>query len=124
MKTWPGEELAQIGSTDDLHISPLREDGITLGTPTWIWSVVVDGSLYVRPYHGPKSRWHQAAIRQGAGQIRAAGLTRQVRFEPAPDEVNAKVDRAYRARYGDSPYLGAMIAPPARAATVKILPIG
>ena len=33
---------------DDLHISPFREDGVTYGTPTWIWSVAVDDALYVR----------------------------------------------------------------------------
>jgi hypothetical protein len=33
------------------------------GTPTWIWSVVVDGALYVRA-----SRWHRAAVRQKAGR--------------------------------------------------------
>lgn len=38
--------------SDDLHISPFREDGKTYGTPTWIWSVVVDGGLYVRAYNG------------------------------------------------------------------------
>jgi hypothetical protein len=25
---------------------------VTPGTPTWIWSVVVDGQLYVRGYNG------------------------------------------------------------------------
>ena len=37
------EQLQKIGSTDDFHISPYRDDGTTPGTPTWIWSVVVDG---------------------------------------------------------------------------------
>jgi hypothetical protein len=25
---------------------------VTYGTPTWIWSVAVDGALYVRAYNG------------------------------------------------------------------------
>jgi hypothetical protein len=62
MSTWPKEELNKIAGTDDLHISPLREDGKTYGTLTWIWSVVVDGALYVRPYNGTSSCWYQAAI--------------------------------------------------------------
>jgi len=41
------DELQSIARTDDLHISPFREDGETYGAPTWIWSVVVDGDLYV-----------------------------------------------------------------------------
>ena len=49
---WRPEELRRIAETDDLHISPFREDGVTYGTPTWIWSVVVDDGLYVRGYNG------------------------------------------------------------------------
>ena len=29
-------------------LAPFREDGVTYGTPTWIWSVAVDNALYVR----------------------------------------------------------------------------
>lgn len=49
MDTWSKKELRKMAEADDLHISPFREDGITYGTPTWIWSVVVDDSLYVAP---------------------------------------------------------------------------
>src|SRR6266516_3971541 len=55
---WSKEELQKIAEADDLHISPLREDGSTYGTPTWIWSVAVDDALYVRGYNGQKSRWY------------------------------------------------------------------
>ena len=56
MSSWPKDELGTIAETDDLHIAPLREDGVTYGTPTWIWSVVVDDALCVRAYNGPSSR--------------------------------------------------------------------
>ena len=36
MDTWPQDELRSIAETDDLHISPFRDDGKTYGTPTWI----------------------------------------------------------------------------------------
>ncbi len=52
MSTWPKDELRKIAENDDLHISPFREDGKTYGTPTSIWSVAVDGSLYVGMPHG------------------------------------------------------------------------
>ncbi|PQP88467.1 DUF2255 family protein, partial [Paenibacillus sp. AR247] len=52
MSTWSKEELSRIAESDDLHISPFRENGVTYGTPTWIWSVVVGDSLYVRAYYG------------------------------------------------------------------------
>jgi hypothetical protein len=68
--------LNRIATSDDLHVAPFREDGKTYGTPTWIWSVVVDGALCVRAYNGKASRWQQAAIRQKDGRISAAGLTK------------------------------------------------
>jgi hypothetical protein len=122
MATWSRDELRKIGEADDLHISPFREDGVTYGTPTWIWSVAVGDALYARAYNGRNSRWYKAASRQKAGQITAAGMTKEVAFEPVDGPVNDLVDDAYRAKYRDSPYLDPMIGSSARAATVKIMP--
>jgi hypothetical protein len=120
MAAWSKDELRRIAEADDLHISPFREDGVTYGTPTWIWSVAVDDALYVRAYNGQSSRWYQAALRQKAGRITAAGMTKEVTFEPVDGSINDRIDDAYRAKYRGSPYLGPMIG--ARAATVKVLP--
>lgn len=122
MMTWPKDELHRITAADDLHIAPFREDGATYGTPTWIWSVAVGEDLYVRAYNGPASRWHQAALRQKAGRITAAGMTRDVTFEPVDGPINDRIDDAYRAKYRSSPYIGAMIGARARSATVRIAP--
>jgi hypothetical protein len=105
-----------------LHISPFREDGVTYGTPTWIWSVAVDDDLYVRAYTGQNSRWYQAAVRQRAGRIIAAGMTKEVTFEPINGPINDRIDDAYRAKYRDSPYLSPMIGARARSATVMVTP--
>ena len=69
MHPWPKDELDKIAAADDLHIAPFREDGKTHGTPTWIWSVFVDDSLYVRAYHGTASRRYKAAMQQKRGRI-------------------------------------------------------
>ncbi len=127
MTTWSQDELQQIAATDDFHISPYREDGGTPGTPTWIWSVVVDGDVYVRAYNGTASRWYQAALRQRAGRIRAGGGEWEVAFEPvdgtAPDgAMQTVIDAAYRAKYADSPYLAPMVSARTQAATVRVLP--
>src|SRR3989454_456622 len=122
MTTWPKDELRRIAEADDVHISPFREDGKTYGTPTWILSVVVDDALYVRAYNGRKSRWHQAAVRQKAGRITAAGMTKEVTFEPVDGKINDRIDDAYRAKYKGSPYLSPMIDARARSATVKVTP--
>lgn len=122
MATWPKEELQRIAETDDLRVAPFRDDGATYGTLTWIWSVAVDGALYARAYNGPASRWFRSAKRQKAGRITAAGMTKEVAFEPAEGLVNDRIDEAYRTKYDGSPYLGAMIGPRARSATVRITP--
>ena len=119
---WSKDELQKIAEADDLHISPFRDDGATYGTPTWIWSVAIDGALYVRGYNGRNSRWYQAAVRQKAGRITAAGMTKEVTFEPVEGLINDRIDDAYRAKYRSSPYLEPMIGARARSATVRITP--
>jgi hypothetical protein len=122
MSTWPEGELSKIAGTDDLHISPLRDDGKTYGTLTWIWSVAVDGALYVRAYNGATSRWYQAAMRQRAGRITAAGITKDVAFVPVDGAILEQIDDAYKAKYKSSAYLKPMIGERARAATVRVVP--
>ena len=122
MNTWTKDELHRIAVADDLHISPFREDGRTYGTPTWIWSVVVDDALYVRAYNGQSSRWYQAALRQKAGRITVAGITKDVILEAVTGPINDHIDDAYCAKYKGSPYLSPMIGADARSATVKVTP--
>ena len=121
MAAWSKEELQKIAKADDLHIAPFRDDGKTYGTPTWIWSVSVGDALYVRAYNGTESRWYHAALRQKAGRIIAAGMTKEVTFEPV-GSPNDPIDEAYRTKYRASSYLKPMIGDRARAATVKIMP--
>ena len=71
MTTWSKEELRKIADADDLHISPFREDGVTYGTPTWIWSVAVPSRRYVRDYNGRYSRSYTS-------RITAAGMKQRV----------------------------------------------
>jgi hypothetical protein len=120
-KQFSAGELKRIDEADDLHISPFREDGKTYGTPTWIWAVVVNGDLYVRAYNGVQSRWHKSALQQKAGRIIAAGMTKEVRFEPVHGDINNAVDEAYKKKYSSSPYLPPMVNNRARAATMKIM---
>ena len=123
MTAWPSDIIGRLAASDDLHVAPFREDGRTPGTPTWIWSVVVDGELYARAYNGTKSRWYQAAFRQGAGQIKALGQTFAVAFtQTSGGTLDAAIDTAYRRKYAGSQYLPPMIGARACAATMKINP--
>ena len=61
-------------------------------------------------------------MRQKAGRIIAAGITKEVTFEPVDGPVNDRIYEAYRVKYRGSPYLKPMIGVRARAATVRIMP--
>ncbi|MEU4383939.1 DUF2255 family protein [Promicromonospora sp. NPDC023805] len=123
MATWPSDVIEKIGATDDLHIAPFRADGETTGTLTWIWSVVLDGRLFVRAYNGPRGRWYRSAIAQRAGRITAAGNEHAVEFVPITEpELGDRIDAAYTRKYAGSPYLPPMVADGPKAATVEITP--
>ena len=76
------------------------------------------------PTTGGIPAWHKAAIKQKAGRITAAGMTRYVTFEAVDGPVNDRIDDAYRAKHRASPYLVPMISARARAATIKVMPRG
>lgn len=122
MSAWLAEDISRIAAGDDLHIAPFRPDGTTTGTPTWIWSVAMDGRLFVRARNGVRSRWYQAAMTQRAGQITAAGTTYDVEFHPADPTMGDPIDTAYRTKYADSDYLPPMVSAGPQAATVEITP--
>ncbi len=61
-------------------------------------------------------------MREKAGRIVAAGTTKDVTFASVDGPINGRIDDAYRAKYGASPYLAPMIGACARGATVKIAP--
>jgi hypothetical protein len=121
MTDW-AQTVGQIAASDDLHIAPFRADGATYGTPTWIWSVVVEGRLFVRAWNGQRSAWYRSAMTQRAGRIIAAGETHEVEFTPGDPELNGRIDEAYRTKYAGSPYLPPMVAAGPRGATVEIAP--
>ncbi len=60
-------------------------------------------------------------MRQKAGRIIAAGMTKDVSFEPVNGPINDRIDDAYRAKYHGSSYLNPMISARTRAATVRIV---
>jgi hypothetical protein len=109
---WPADELRRIAAADNLHISPFRDDGVTYGTPTWIWSVAVGDALYVQAYNGELAlvsggdaaegrenycRWNDAG-----SQLRAGGrvdarphrrsLSREVSRQPLSESDDRSAD--------------------------------
>lgn len=123
-KAWTQDQLDTFSTADDIHVSPFYSDGKTPGTPTWIWSVVADGDLYVRAYNGQNSRWYQSAVEQQAGKMSITGKEFDVIYQPVETdaELTQKINDAYTEKYGDSPYLPPMLAEGPVSATVKLLP--
>jgi hypothetical protein len=121
MSSWNEQTLPAIAE-GDLYISPLREDGLTYGTPTLVWPLVVDGEVYVRAANGPASKWYTAAMREKAGRIRVAGEVIDVTFAPAGGDVADAIDAAYEKKYPGSSAVPIMQASGPKSATVRILP--
>jgi hypothetical protein len=48
----------------------------------------------VRGYNGQKSTWYQAAVKQKAGRITAAGIRKAVAFAPVEGALNDRIDDA------------------------------
>ena len=53
---------------------------------------------------------------------KAAGMTKDVGFEPGDGPTSDRIDEAYRAKYRRSQYLSPTISRRARSATVSIVP--
>ena len=123
MTTWTSEELARIGTAEELEIASTRNDG-TLRKFVTIWVVRHGDELYVRPVNGRTSGWFRGVLVRHEGRIWAGGVEKDVTFveEPSP-EVNDQIDAAYRLKYRRYPqYVAPLFVPAARAATIKLVP--
>jgi hypothetical protein len=123
---WEGDDFDRIAAADELRIMPLRQDG-TPRNPVTTWVVSNGDNLYVRSYKGADGAWFRAVQERHEGTIRAAedGARIDVVFAEEKDPaVNEQVDAAYRAKYNryGSRYVDPMVAPQARATTLRLVP--
>jgi hypothetical protein len=124
MTTWTEEELTKIGTAEELELESRRGDG-TLRSPVTIWVVRVGDELYVRSYKGHDGAWFRGTQVRHEGRIVAGGVDKEVTFvEEADPLINDQIDAAYRTKYRrhDAQYVDPMVAPQARAATIKLVP--
>jgi hypothetical protein len=123
MTTWTSDELDAIGDADELRIAALQPDG-TLRNPVIIWVVRKDNELYVRSYKGASAAWYQGTQASHQGHVQAGGVDKDVTFVDVDRSLDGPIDEAYRAKYrrfGGS-YVDPMVAPPAQATTLKLVP--
>jgi hypothetical protein len=124
MTAWTSEELDKIGAAEELEIAPLRREG-TLRKPVTIWVVRVGDDLYSRSYRGRGGSWFSAAQARHEGRIHAGGIEKDVTFVEETDPgMNDHIDAVYRTKYRrySAQYLDPMVAPEARATTIKLVP--
>src|SRR5439155_23972695 len=124
MTTWTSDELTKIGAADELEIASLRRDG-TLRKLVTIWVVRHGDDLYVRSWHGRTAAWFRGTQVRHEGHIRAAGVQKDVTFVDETDPgIKDELDAAYRTKYRryGARYVDPMVAPEARAATIKLVP--
>jgi hypothetical protein len=124
-QSWTTDELDRIGDAEELHIAPRRKDG-TLRRAVRIGShppVRVGDELYVRSWRGDGGRWYRAAQASGQGHVSAGDVSKDVVLLAAGDEFDDAVDAAFREKYGRyTGYVEPMVAPQARATTLRLVP--
>jgi hypothetical protein len=125
MTGWTRNDLERIGAADELQLASFKEDG-TRRMPVVIWVVRVGDELYVRAYRGRETAWFRHIQRRPEGRIVAGEVTKDVTFVDVSDDeaLNNKIDAAYQSKYRrySATYVDPMIAPQARATTLKLVP--
>jgi hypothetical protein len=123
MTGWTSDELAKIGTAQELQIASLRRDG-SLRNPRAIGVVRVGDDLYVRSIHGRAGGWFPGTQVRHQGHVPAGGVDKDVTFADADPDLNDQIDAAHRdkyRRYGPN-IIGGVVNPGARAGTIQLVP--
>jgi hypothetical protein len=122
MTAWTQEEFDRIGTAEELRLASVRRDGV-LRNPVTMWVVRHGDDLYVRSVNGRGSSWFRGTQSRHEARLQAGGLEKDVSLVE-PDDGGAAIDAAYHAKYGRRypSIVPSMVAPEARAATLKLVP--
>jgi hypothetical protein len=123
MTAWKSDELAKIGSSEEVQITPLGRDG-TQRKPVTVWVARHGDDLYVRSVRGRSGQWFRGTQERHEGRIRAGGVQQDVTFVDAGHDIDDEVDAAYRAKYRRyaGSILNSVLTPEARSSTMKLVP--
>ena len=117
---WTADELAAISQTEEVHVSSPSGDGTLSGGRT-IWTVVVDGAVFIRSTDGPDKPWFRAAKNRGAGRLRVGEASFDVTFHPAAGLDQSVIEAEYRRKYRHCPAYNINRAA-GSTATLQLLP--
>jgi hypothetical protein len=123
MTGWTSEELDRIEAADELEIVSVRRDG-RLRKPTTIWVVRLGDDLFVRSVRGSAGAWFRGTQVRHEGRISAGGVTKDVTFVDADDDLDDPIDGAYRRKYRgySDKIVGSVLTPEARSTMLKLAP--
>ncbi len=125
MSGWIQYDLERMGAALHLQLATFKKDG-TLRKPVVIWVVRVDDDLYVRSWRGPTGAWFRHIQGRPEARIVVDGVMKDVTLVDASSDeaLNNEIDAAYQAKYRrySTTYVDPMIAPQARATTLKLVP--
>jgi hypothetical protein len=87
------------------------------------WVVLVGDDMYVRSVRGPEGGWYRRLRANPDGEVRDGGHRHLVRAEPVTDAGTLdQVTRAYRSKYGGSPFVRPLLGGPSIEATLRLDP--
>jgi hypothetical protein len=123
MSDWTSDDLDRIEASEELEITSLGSDGAPR-KPTTIWVVRLGDDLFVRSVNGRAAHWFRGTQLRHEGRISAGGVTKDVTFMDAEDDLEEQIDDAYRNKYRRYPpgIVGSVLTPRARSATIRLMP--
>lgn len=113
--------IRHLDDDAEVEISTTKQDGTAVTTT--IWSVVVDGTAYVRSVRGRRGAWYRRALARDGSGFSIDGAVHPVHLVPVDDEqtlaaVDAALETKYRARWSSS--TDAMLTDEARPCTLRV----
>ncbi|PZG18466.1 DUF2255 family protein [Nonomuraea aridisoli] len=123
-RTCTPDELDVLDTAYSVHLHAHIE-GSQTNDSVEIGLVAVNGSVFVRAYQGPASRWYQATQSLGTGWIRLGPTAWNVAFSAVPASADPRladhIDKAYVRKYGG--LAGAATGDRMRQATIRVDPL-
>lgn len=123
MTTWDAAAIEQVATNDEIRLAVDKPDG-SAGKPVIMWSVDVDGEVYVRAVYGDASPWYRRALVTEAGELMVGSLQARVAIRHIGHENAAAIDAAYLTKYASYArnIVDSTVSDVARAATLRLNP--
>ena len=115
------EDLARIARAEEVEIETQAPGAAARRTV--IWAVVDDGSVFIRTYKGPNTRWYRDIQANPAIALHVDGRRLPATAIPAtdPDSIE-RTSSGYLSKYASDGATAAMVAPDVLETTLRVEP--